>query len=242
MRIEFGLSLCAIAVCNTVNADTLSDLKRSLAGYAARQFIHATIDVTRARHSQGRFLTDDFEGSAAIDVTADGSSTRVTYPRTLLDRAETNRPTAMTLNEVIPSSIENAVDCAGDLLRLVSRGRVVEDRAVMLDGRAARRLRLELPPGAAPGEDATAPKVTDDDLIVWTVDGAVPVAAKRIRKGSAGMLLVHVDTVRTETWTFASYGDHLVAMRFEDRSIVSGSLQHGDAWTVWAVRAADVRP
>lgn len=234
------LIAAAFASCaSLVRADVLADMKHSLATLRAKQPMHAVIDVVRARHSKGRFLNDDFEGSATIDVGTDAAAIHVTVQRALLDRADTNRPTAMTLTEVAPVSIENALDFSMPLLRLISGGRVVEDRAVMYEGRAVRLLRLQLA-ATARSEDATAPNISDDSITIWVGEGAVPVAAKHVRKGTAGILLVRIDTVRTESWKFASYGDHLVALRFEDRSIVSGSLQRGDASTVWTVRSAEV--
>ena len=203
--------------------------------------MHAVLDIVRSRHSQGRFLNDDFEGSASIDVSSDGSAIDVRIQRDLIDRAGAHRATAMTLSEVSPTAIDNALDFSISLLRLISHGRVLEERQVMYEGRAARLLRVHLPPNAE-SEDATAPKISDDSVTLWLGEGLVPVAAKRVRKGTAGILLVRIDTVRTETWKFATYGDHLVAVRFEDRSLVSGSLQHGDAATVWSVRSAELRP
>ena len=76
----------------------------------------------------------------------------------------------------------------------------------------------------------------DDQLTVTIGIDGLPISATRIRKGSAGMLFIHVDTVRTESWTFAVHGDHLLVFRLDDASVVSGPGQHGEARSVWTTR------
>ena len=128
---------------------------RILKALPAKQPIHAVVELTRSRHSKGHFLNDDFEGSALIDITLDESAMRVTYDRALLDRGETNNATGQALIEIVPPSIENAVNFATPLLRLLVRGRAIEEKTVAYEGRttrllSARRSRSLRPASATP--------------------------------------------------------------------------------------------
>lgn len=225
-------------------ADALGDARGALQRLTASEPLHAVVQLDRSRHSHGRFLNDDFDGSAVFEVDEDASGIRVSYSRSLLQRARTEdwakeldpsrgAGTRDALAEAQPRAIETTVDAAGMLLHLVNRGHIVEQKLETVQGRPERMLIFRLPSGESgePGVSTTA-----DNLTLWIGTDGVPVAAKRERKGSAGVLFVHVNTVRTETWTFAPRGDHLVAMRFDDRSTVDGPGQHGEARSTWSVR------
>ena len=225
-------------------ADALGDVRSALQRMTAAEPLHATVQLDRSRHSHGRFLNDDFDGSVTFEVDEDASGVRVSYSRSLLQRA-TNEDWAKEINpargagtrdaltEAQPRSIERAVDAAGMVLHLVNRGHIVEQKIETVQGRPERMLLFRLPAtdGAEPGVSTTL-----DNFTLWIGADGLPVAAKRERKGSAGVLFIHVNTVRTETWTFAARGDHLVAMRFDDHSTVDGPGQHGDAHSTWSVR------
>lgn len=228
----------------TAFADALGDARNALQRMTATEPLHAVVQLERSRHSHGRFLNDDFDGSAVFEVDEDASGVRVSYSRSLLQRAENEdwakeadpsrgAGTRDALAEAQPRSIETTVDAAGMVLHLVNRGHIVEQKLETVQGRPQRMLLFRLPSGTAgePGVSTTA-----DNFTLWIGADGVPIAAKRERKGTAGVLFVHVNTVRTETWSFAARGDHLVAMRFEDRSTVDGPGQHGEAHSTWSLR------
>ena len=237
--------LFTVLFAGSAFADALGDVRGALQRMTAAEPLHAVVQLDRARHSHGRFLNDDFDGSAVFDVDADASGIRVSYSRSLLQRA-TNEDWAKELDpkrgagtrdalaEAQPRSIEMAVDAAGMLLHLVNRGRIVEQKIETVQGRPERMLVFREPTGDTgdPGGVAT----TADSFTLWISADGLPVRAKRERKGSGGVLFIRVNTVRTETWTFAARGDHLVAMRFDDHSTVDGPGQHGDARSTWSVR------
>ena len=228
----------------TAFADAVADTRSALQRMTAIQPLHAVVQLDRSRHSHGRFLNDDFDGSAVFDVDEDASGIRVSYSRSLLQRA-TNEDWAKeadpargagtrdALAEAQPRAIETAVDAAAMVLHLVNRGRVVEQKMETVQGRPERMLLFRLPSGESgdPGVSTTA-----DNFTLWIGADGLPVAAKRERKGTGGVLFIHVNTVRTETWTFMARGDHLVAMRFDDHSTVDGPGQHGEARSTWSVR------
>ncbi len=231
-------------------ADALSDLKTALRRFPAQQALSATVDLQRSRHSKGRFFNDNFDGSATVFVELDANTMRTRYSRQLLEHAEDEEwarslepgrgaGTAETLSEALPVALENMLDGAKPLLRLVSRGTVAGQRNDV----GGRVLVLRLATTGKPeSADRTAVTVSDDQLTLWLDGEGIPQRATRVRKGTAGILFIHVDTVRTESWTYAVRGDHLVAIRTDDQSTVSGAGQNGNARTVWAVRSVEMPP
>lgn len=239
-----AFALFTILFAGSASADALGDVRGALQRMTAAEPLHAVVQLERSRHSHGRFLNDDFDGSAVFDVEEDANGIRVSYSRSLLQRAaaedwakeadpKRGAGTRDALAEAQPRTIETAVDAAAMVLHLVNRGHVVEQKAEIVQGRPERMLVFHLPTGESgePGVSTTA-----DNFTLWIGADGLPVTAKRERKGSAGVLFIHVNTVRTETWTFAARGDHLVATHFDDHSTVDGPGQHGDARSTWSIR------
>lgn len=227
MRILAGL-LALIAV--RAYADGIGDVRAALMHLEGKRPIIAHVEIARSRHSKGRFLNDDFEGSAVVKVEDDGTALRVDVPRALVDPSQPVG-TSNAVAELAPVSIENSVDFGRPLLRLLSGATVTSERRETHGGRAAQAFVLRIPPST----DGSV-SIRDDRMTIWCGADHVPFAAQRVRKGSAGMLFIRIETVRTETWSFAVDADHLVAVRFEDSSSVSGPGQRGEARSVWTVR------
>ena len=228
--------LFALLAAVPAGADSLSDLRTALTGLSGMRPVTAHVEIIRSRHSKGRFLNDDFQGSAVVQVQNDGTALRVTFPRALVDQVQP-AGTSNAVAELVPVSIENCVDFGHALLRMVSGATVTAERRETHSGRASQAIVLSLPPGSdGPSGQFGAVRFREDRLTIWCGPDHVPFAAQRVRRGSAGVFLLRVETVRTETWSFAVDADHLVATRFEDFSSVSGPGQSGEARSVWIVR------
>jgi hypothetical protein len=247
-RVAALLSTLLLMLPAIARSDVLADTKAALRRLTGQQPLTATMDLQRSRHSKGRFLNDDFDGTAAVVVELDANGMRTRYSRQLLEHAEDEEwarsldparaaGTSETLSEALPVSLENTLDAARPLLRLISRGTLAGQR--MEAGSRAIILHLATT-GKPEGGDRTSVTVNDDELTLWVDGQGLPQRATRVRKGTAGILFVHVDTVRTESWIYATRGDHLVAMRTDDRSSVSGVGQHGEARTLWTARNVEI--
>ncbi len=88
---SLALLLAAGIVAPALRADALSDVRGALQRLAGREPLHAVVTLERSRHSQGRFVNDDFDGSASFRVTLDATSMNVTYERALLSPAAAGR-------------------------------------------------------------------------------------------------------------------------------------------------------
>src|SRR5690242_17244663 len=74
MRFEL-LVLCALTL--PVAADPLADLRGAVARLTAKEPLTVAVELHRSRHSRGRFLSDDFDGAAAVEVFEDANGMRV---------------------------------------------------------------------------------------------------------------------------------------------------------------------
>ncbi len=247
------MPVIVFSICATVQADALADLKSALARLAGRQTVVATFDVSRSRHAKGRFLTQDFDGTARFDAEMSAGEVRVSFPRDTIERANDEQwlvdvnptrtaPTWQALEEVIPQSVERALDFSKPLVRLIARGTLVEQRSDPLDGRPARALVFRLPNRTGGDRSIGSFTISEDVLTVWIDGDGAPVATRRVRKGSAGILLLRVDMLRTENATYAVHADHLVTMKSEDAAVIDGpGSQKGNAKSTWQVREVAVR-
>jgi hypothetical protein len=243
---SLAIIICLDMAATSLKADAVTELRTILARFRGTESVKATVEITRSRHSKGRFQNDEFEGSASAEVEASPEGMRAAYSRSLLSRAadegaahqfDSHRRdgTFNAMAEMLPETLSSLIDAAPSLLRLVERSRLIEQHNGVDHGRKVRFLTLDLPPSGS-GSEAGEIAFHEDHLTVAVGADGVPLNAERIRKGSAGLLFIHVDTVRTQVWSFAVRGDHLLASRFEDFSVVSGPGQRGEARSVWTVR------
>ncbi|HEY8847908.1 MAG TPA: hypothetical protein VIO12_01365, partial [Thermoanaerobaculia bacterium] len=66
--------LVALLAAIPAGADSLSDLRTALTGLSGMRPVTAHVEIIRSRHSKGRFLNDDFQGSAVVQVQGDGTA------------------------------------------------------------------------------------------------------------------------------------------------------------------------
>jgi len=230
-----------LALALPLGADALSDLRAALAArFAGQQPLRAHVELHRSRHASGRFITDDFEGSAAADVEQDGSELRMRVARPLLKHAAEDdwahqldphhdEGTVHAVAELVPESVAGIIDFAPELERFLGRARLVAPRS-------PRMLVIDLPPSTG-SSDLGSISFREDRLTLWLGADGLPVSAQRVRKGSAGILFIHIESTRTERWSLAAHGDHLLVTRLDDASVVNGPGERGEARTIWTVSA-----
>ncbi|HEY2323786.1 MAG TPA: hypothetical protein VGJ82_13095 [Thermoanaerobaculia bacterium] len=57
-------------------ADAVGDARNALQRMTATEPLHAVVQLDRSRHSHGRFLNDDFDGSVSFEVDEDAGGIR----------------------------------------------------------------------------------------------------------------------------------------------------------------------
>src|SRR5436853_6136827 len=119
--------LVALLAAIPAGADNLSVVRAVLTNLTGLRPITAQVEISRSRHSKGRFLNDDFQGSAVVQVQDDGTALRVTFPRVLVDTVQP-AGTANAIAELVPVSIENCCDFGHVLLRMLAGARIIDER------------------------------------------------------------------------------------------------------------------
>jgi hypothetical protein len=226
------------------HADTIADLKAAVSTLHATTPIRASADIQRSRKSAGRFVNRTSAGQLTIDVILDETGLKIALAPELLARAarewhehgaDPNKatPTRDALDETQLTDVAEALDYRDRLLDMIAVGHRVVERRVLRNGRSVRMVRLELTP-KLPTEATSIwhVKFIEDRLDLWIGDDNLPVAAERIRHGSAGFLFLRGDMNRTDSWTFARVGDHLVAIRNESSFDASGFGERGEGRNV----------
>lgn len=231
----------------TARAEVVADMRAAISQLRATKPIHVSIDVQRSRKNEGRFANQQFTGSASLDVVEDEAGLRITFPRSILERAESESrahtadprkatPTRAAINDTQATEVADAVDFAGPFLRLLDTAKKVSEARGVHDGRPVRVIVLKLAPKLPP--EATSifsVKFTEDQLTIWLGDDNVPLAAERIQRGTAGFMFIKGSMMNRSSWIFTRYGDRLVVLRDDTAYAGSGFGQKGEGRSVQVV-------
>lgn len=231
----------------SLRADTLADVRSAVTTLRGTTPIHVTLEILRSRKSSGRFVNTSVNGSASIDVAEDPAGLRLTFAQPMLARAAREAaeheadprkvsPTRTALNETQPTDVAEAIDFAAPLLQMLNIGRRDAETRVTRDGRPARLVVLMLTPKLPP--EATSVwhvKFTEDRLNLWVGDDNIPIAAERVRHGTAGFLFLRGEMTSRDAWTFLRHGDRLVVAHYESSFVASGFGQRGEGKNVQTV-------
>jgi hypothetical protein len=239
--------LIAVLLAASARADTLADMRAAVSQLRATKPIHVSIDVQRSRKNEGRFANQQFTGSASLDVIEDEAGLRMTFPRSILEKADRESrehtsdprkttPTRAAINDTQATEVADTIDFAGPFLRLLESAAKISETRGARDGRPVRVVVLKLTPKLPP--EATSifsVKFTEDQMTVWLGDDNVPVAAERIQRGTAGFMFIKGSMMNRSTWTFTHYGDRLVVLRDDSLYAGSGFGQKGEGRSVQVV-------
>jgi len=231
----------------SLRADTLTDVRGAVTSLRGTTPIHVTFDVARSRKSSGRFANSSVNGSASIDVVEDPAGLHLTFAAPLLARAareaseheadpRKTSPTRTALDETQPTEVAEAIDFTHLLLHMIDIGKRAGESRVTRDGRPARLVVLKLTPKLPP--EATSVwhvKFIEDRLNLWIGDDNLPIAAERVRHGTAGFLFLRGEMTSRDAWTFLRHGDRLVVARYESSFVASGFGQRGEGKNVQTV-------
>ena len=243
-RLLIAVSLFATAAAS---ADTLTPLRTALTSFRGAQPVSATVAVQRTRKSSGRFANNQSAGEATFSVAVDSTGLHLTISPTLLQQAEREArekeadpkkmtPTRAAIDELAPLALVESLNFSEELLRLIAIGQLTSDKRVTWQGRPARlvglKLTEKLPPQATSVFNV---QFQNDHLNLWLADDNTPLAAERLRKGSARFLFLRGEMNSRESWNFIKRDDRLVVTRFEASFVGSGFGQRGEGKTVQIV-------
>jgi hypothetical protein len=205
-------------------AGGIAALSDALAALPGRTPVRARIEhrlATRAGDEGARP-----EGVARATATAGPDGLQVSWSPDVLaqaDREEQRRaadpealaPTRDALADLRPLAIARALDAGPELLRLLERSELVEERAEAHEGAPARLLVLKVRPALSARERKYLSEV-EATARIWVGADGLPVAAEQHVKASGRVLLVvGFESEQRETFRFARAGDRLVVVRHE---------------------------
>lgn len=227
--------------------ESLAPLRSTLTSLRGTEPVAATVEVHRSRKSSGRFANNQSTGGATFRVSVDTDGLHVTIAHSLLEQAarearerETDvkkmTPTRAALDEMEVLSMAEALNFSASLLRMVNIGQLTAEQRVVWQGKPARLVTLKLteklPPQATSVFNV---QFSDDHLKLWIGDDHLPLAAERIRKGSARFLFLKGEMNSREAWRFVRRSDRLVVAHFEASFAGSGFGQRGEGRTIQTV-------
>lgn len=228
-----------------LSADALTDVRAALGKLNATTPIRATFELQRNEVDEGKFSNDKFNGTAAVDIEADGSAFKLVVPRPLLDKIgqeldvraknpDANTPTERALDEISTLMAAESVDGAPGLLRLMEDSKLVSDGNGTWGGKPVRVVIIRVADkiGKTPG------KVTfsENKLTLWLGPDNVPLAAEHIRNARFSFLIFKTEQKQKRSWHYARSGDRLVRARYESTQSTSGMGQKGTDVTTGVVK------
>lgn len=228
-----------------LSADALTDVRTALGRLNATTPIRATYELQRNEVDEGKFANDKFNGTASVDIEADGTAFKLVVPRPLLEKIgqeldtraknpDANTPTERALDEISSLMAAESVDGAPGLLRLMEDAKIVSDGNGTWGGKPVRVviLRVSDKIGKMPGKVT----FTENKLTLWLGTDNVPLAAEHIRNTKFSFLILKSEQKQKRSWHYARSGDRLVRARYEMTQSVSGMGQKGTDMTVATVK------
>ena len=247
MTLARSLIFIALLATAGASADTLTPLRTTLTSFRGSQPVSATVAVQRTRKSSGRFANNQSAGEATFGVTVDATGLHLTISPALLQQAEREArekeadpkkmtPTRAAIDELAPLSVVESLNFSEELLRLLAIGQLTSEKRVTWQGRSARLVAMKLTEKLPPQATSVFNVVfSNDQLNLWLADDNTPLAAERVRKGSARFLFLRGEMNSREAWHFVRRDDRLVVARFEASFAGSGFGQRGEGKTVQTV-------
>lgn len=230
MRLGLALALMATTAC--LNADTLADVKRTLAALRATSPIAASYETRQTNVAKGRFYNANFDNHATAEVQVGENGLTMFLPRTAILQMRARRLASTaddkTGNEVTAevsaARVAELSDYAPTLQALLARAAVAGERDTFFGSTPARLLTLKV---GAERSGASEIKIDSkgDTLSLWVTRDGLPIAAERHSQFSVGFLFLKASGDATEKWTFIQHDDRLVATRTERETHGSGMGQ-----------------
>lgn len=222
--------LLLLAAAASARADTLADVKRTLAALHGTSAINATFEARHTNKASGRFFTQNLNVHSVAEVHGGEEGMRVTLSRATLDRLRAQRAAGRrddadgreVAGDVGPGQVAELLDYAPSLQAMLARAVLIGEREAALGSVPARLLAFKVPPERSRAKEVKL-ESKGDDFSLWVGRDGVPLAAERKGEFSAGFLFLKVTGGVTDKWTFARRDDRLVVTHHE-RSDSGGGM------------------
>jgi uncharacterized small protein (DUF1192 family) len=214
--------LLLLAAAASARADTLADVKRTLAALRGTSAVNALFEARHTNKASGRFFTQNLNVHSMAEVHGGEEGMRVTLSRATLERLRAQRAAprhddadgSEQAGDVAPAQVAELLDYAPSLQATLARAVLVGEREAALGSVPARLLAFKVPPERSRAKEVKV-ESNGDDLSLWVGRDGVPLAAERKGEFSAGFLFLKVSGRATDKWTFARHDDRLVVTHHE---------------------------
>ena len=196
---------------------TLDDVRRSLAEFRGASALSVRIDSQHVRHD-GKKKTASSGSAVAED---DGVMLRLVHDKKALRQQLTKRQGDRTDFNVDASDVLDLMNYGPKLLKTLEGATLKSVKTTTLDGAPATL--VEVVPVREKDEDGDKyVKSYADTLLLWLGPGSVPVAAERIMKIKARVVVIGFELHRKEKFRFTRAGDRLLVAKHTEESSGSG--------------------
>ncbi len=236
MRIFLFLILSGLAA----RADTLSDLKAALIRLTAQDPVKAKVELQISSRN-GDADKPAEQGAATAQAEAGPDGLRILFSRDEIRAAaqelqskntDPPSPVRRALGALSAARVQDYLDGAPALLRLLDGAELTGEKADTWQGRPARLLSLKLNPRMSE-RDRKRIKELDAAAQIWVGRDGVPLAAEsHVMTRGRALLVISFESSTTEEFRFARVGDRLVVIRHVRENSGSAGGENGSQKTV----------
>jgi len=232
------LLLCALA-----QADTLADLKGTLARLNGQEPVKASIAYqfwSKQGDDKKPVIT---EGKATSQAEDGPQGLRLSWSRTLIQTAaqearakaqdpEKKTPTRRAIEGLKAVEVSEYLNGSDELLRTLEQSQLIDEKADTWQGRPARLLNLKLIPRLGAQEKKYV-KELEATAKVWVGADGLPLAIQsQVHLKGRAMLVISFEQDQKEEYQFIRAGNRLIVTQHVSENQSSGGGEKGQTKTV----------
>jgi hypothetical protein len=216
-----SMMIAGLLLASAVQADTVSDLRASLARLQADQPLAATLRVSSTTHDS-EDAAKSTHAKLQVCVASGADGLRIGFSPALLQRASqeaaTNAknkdaptPVQNLLGRLSPVNVQPMVDFAPALLHKLDGATLASERDEVHDGKPAHLLLFDVPLPPSANRQMTV-KHYIGQLSVWLGADGVPLAVQEAMQIKGRKLLISIDFGRTTRYALRAVGTRLLVV------------------------------
>ncbi len=226
-----------------LSADTLSELKGTLARLNGQEPVRANVDYrfwSRQGDEKKPVIT---EGKATTHVEDGPQGLRMSWSRGLIQTAaqeakaealdpEKSTPTRRAIEGLKAIEVSDYLNGAEELLRTLEQSQLVAEKAEVWQGKPARLLQFKLSPRMAQQQRKYV-KEMDATARVWVGADGLPLAVEsQVHMKGRALLVISFEQQQKEEFQFTRAGNRLVVVQHVQERSGSGGGEKGQSRTV----------
>jgi hypothetical protein len=249
---RMGMSF--ILVCGAAivaDASSFEQLRESLAELNGLQPISADLSVVFARSTQSKEQVTQTQGEAMLGLMQNSTGISVQYsPETLAslnqeqqenpNQSENTTPIKSTLNAAPIDSLASSLSNAIPLISNLDRATLKNNEQVQYQGATANLLTFEFGTDSLTERQLDSLKSFRSEFKLWLQPNGIPLASESVMSFSGkALVVIKFNIEKTETKTYAVYGDRLIVTNQVTQTKTSGFGDDTDTKVTQALTIRD---